>query len=69
MQVTVTIETGGVCKQIIDVLFNFNVSARHKKKRRFDRLGLFPTEEEVISYLEVKSSFKMGINVIEPHCY
>lgn len=33
MQVKVTVETGGVCKQIIDVLFNFNVSARHKKKK------------------------------------
>lgn len=33
-------------------------------KKTFDDLGLFPTEEELISHLEVKSSFKMGVNVI-----
>lgn len=38
---------------------NFNVSGRKKKK--FDHLGPFSTEEELISHLEVKSSFKMGI--------
>lgn len=56
-------EIEGGCKQIINVLFNFHVSAR-QKKMRFDHFCFFPTEEELISHLEVKSSFKIGNSII-----